>query len=304
MLAGVPEPVTVRVPAKINLALQVGQLRPDGYHDLATVFQAVSLYDEVTATPATGISVAVAGEGADTVPSGPENIAYRAAQALAADVDAPGGVALEIAKGIPVAGGMAGGSADAAGTLVACDALWGTNCDRGELTALAARLGSDVPFLLRGGTALGTSRGEILADVLARGTYHWVLALADGGLSTPEVYAAFDRLGSATGPGPDGVLAALRTGRAEDLAEVLVNDLQPAAISLRPSLSRVLDAGADIGALGGVVSGSGPTVALLASSAEHAAGLAAQLAGLGVCRTVRRAYGPVAGARVVDVTAR
>lgn len=292
----------MRVPAKINLALQVGPRRADGYHGLATVFQAVSLYDDVTATPATSFSVTVTGEGADQVPTGPENLAYRAAQLLSERADALGGVALDITKGIPVAGGMAGGSADAAAALVACDALWGSDSERSELAELAALLGSDVPFLLRGGTALGAGRGEVLSDVLARGTYHWVLAIADGGLSTPAVYAAFDELGARTGPGPELVLAALRSGRAEVLAQALNNDLQPAAISLRPSLRRVLEAGAEIGALAGIVSGSGPTTAFLAGDAQHATRLAAELSGLGVARAVRTAYGPVHGARITERT--
>lgn len=290
----------MRVPAKINLCLQVGERRPDGYHELATVFQAVSLYDDVTATPATGISVTVSGDSAGEVPTGPENLAYRAAQLLAGRAAALGGVALDIVKGIPVAGGMAGGSADAAAALVACDALWGSDRDRTELSELALMLGSDVPFLLRGGTALGTGRGEVLTDVLTRGTYHWVLALADGGLATPAVYQAFDELGGTTGPGPEPVLAALRSGRAENLADALTNDLQPAAISLRPTLRRVLDSGIEIGALAGIVSGSGPTIAFLARDAPHATRLAAELSGLGVARAVRKAHGPVHGARVTE----
>lgn len=292
--------MTVRVPAKVNLLLQVGPRRADGYHDLTTVYQAVSLYDEVTATPAASVTVAVAGDDVAAVPTGPDNLAHRAAELLARRAGAPGGVALEITKGIPVAGGMAGGSADAAAALVACEALWGTGCDRAQLTALAGELGSDVPFLLHGGTALGTGRGEVLTDVLARGTYHWVVALAEGGLSTPAVYAAFDDIGAKTGPGPEAVLAALRAGSATELAAALSNDLQPAALSLRPSLGRVLDAGAEIGALAGIVSGSGPTVVFLARDARHATGLAAELAGLGVARAVRRAYGPVPGARIVE----
>jgi 4-diphosphocytidyl-2-C-methyl-D-erythritol kinase len=279
----------------------VGERRADGYHELATIFQAVSLYDDVTATPATGISVTVSGDSASEVPTGAGNLAYRAAQLLAGRAGALGGVALDIVKGIPVAGGMAGGSADAAAALVACDALWGSDSDRSELSELALILGSDVPFLLRGGTALGTGRGEVLTDVLTRGTYHWVLALADGGLATPDVYGAFDALGGKTGPGPEPVLAALRSGRPEDLAEVLSNDLQAAAISLRPALRRVLDAGVDIGALAGVVSGSGPTIAFLARDAPHATRLAAELAGLGVARAVRKAHGPVHGARVTEL---
>ena len=301
MLAGVPEPVTVRAPAKINLMLQVGRRRSDGYHELATVFHALSLYDEVTATPATSLRISVAGEDADRVPADETNLAHRAAAALRAHAATAVAAALEIRKAIPVAGGMAGGSADAAAALVACDALWGTEVGREELSGLAAGLGSDVAFALRGGTALGTGRGEVLTDVLGRGSYHWVLALADGGgLSTPEVYATFDRLGIRSGPGPEAVLAALRADDVDALGAALHNDLQPAAVAMRPGLRKALEAAADIGAAGALVSGSGPSVALLARSRQHARDLAAELAGMGVCRAVRVARGPVAGARIVE----
>jgi len=300
----VPEPVTARVPAKLNLVLSVGPRRSDGYHELATVFQAVALYDEVTATPGTRLSVHVRGEGAGEVPAGPANLAHRAGMLLARHTGTAAGAVLDIVKAIPVAGGMAGGSADAAGALIALDALWGTGCERSELITLAARLGSDVPFALHGGTALGTGRGEVLTEVLARGSYHWVLALAGVGLATPPVYDAFDKLARSTrpGPGPEPVLAALRSGDAVALGAALHNDLQPAALSLRPALRRVLAAGAELGALGGVVSGSGPTVALLAADRAGAAELAAQLAGFGVCRAVRVAHGPVPGARIAAST--
>ncbi len=298
-LSGVPEPVTVRVHGKVNLALQVGARRADGFHELATVLQSVSLADEVTASPATGVGVVVHGEGAASVPTGPTNLAARAAVALAARAGVPADVHLEISKGIPVAGGMAGGSADAAAALVACDALWGTGCDRGELLALGASLGSDVPFCLHGGTQYGVGRGELLSDALARGTYHWVFAIAAEGLATPSVYAAFDDLGTHTGPPPDAVLAALRAGDAAALGAVLTNDLQPAALRLMPALRRTLDAGLDLGALGAVVSGSGPTVAMLCADRGQQSRLAAELAGLGLCRAVRAATGPAGGARIV-----
>jgi 4-diphosphocytidyl-2-C-methyl-D-erythritol kinase len=298
-LTGVPEPVTVRVHGKVNLALQVGARRDDGFHELATVLQSVSLADEVTAVPATGLGVVVRGEGAAEVPDGVDNLAARAAIALARRAGVRPDVRLEIAKGIPVAGGMAGGSADAAAALVACDALWQTDCDRAELMAIAATLGSDVPFCLRGGTQYGTGRGELLSDALARGTYFWVFALGAGGLSTPAVYAAFDELGAHTGPAPDAVLAALRAGDAVALGAALTNDLQPAALRLMPALRRTIAAGAELGALGTVVSGSGPTVAMLCADRAHQTSLAAALAGMGVCRAVRTAVGPAAGARLV-----
>lgn len=294
--------MTVRVPAKVNLALCVGPLRDDGFHELSTVFHAVSLYDDVVVEPAERLSVGVVGEGADDVPLDDRNLAVQAVRAVAALTGREPAVRLTIRKGIPVAGGMAGGSADAAGALVAVDALWDTGLDRETMLGLAAGLGSDVPFALQGGTALGAGRGEQLSPVLGRGTYHWVFALADGGLSTPAVYAALDAM-RAEQPQPeanlDGVLAALRSGDPVALGRTLCNDLQPAALRLRPQLGRVLEAGREVGAVGAVVSGSGPTVAFLTRSADDGVHVAAALAGMDVCRGIRRADGPVAGARIV-----
>lgn len=299
------ERVTVRAPAKVNLHLSVGRRRSDGFHDLTTVFHAVGLFDEVDAVHADALTVTVSGEGAATVPTDGENLAMRAAALLGMETGHQPAVALTIRKGIPVAGGCAGGSADAAAALLACDALWGTGLTRDDLGGLAARLGSDVPFALHGGTALGTGRGERLTPVLGHGSYSWVLALADGGLPTARVYAELDRQRD-TGPvgvvrDASAVLAALRRGDPVALGHVLGNDLQAAALALRPSLRQLLDTGRDLGALGGVVSGSGPTVAFLARNEEHAVALAAALAGQGVCRAVRRADGPAPGARVVEL---
>jgi 4-diphosphocytidyl-2-C-methyl-D-erythritol kinase len=300
-LVGVPEPVTVRVPAKLNLHLAVSDLRPDGFHDLVTVFHAVSLYDEVTATPARDLSMAITGEGADELPVDEGNIAWRAAMALARHTGVDPAVRLDIVKGIPVAGGLAGGSADAAATLVACDALWGTELGRPELLELAAELGSDVAFALTGGTALGTGRGEQLTPVLASGGWHWVLAIADGGLATPEVYAELDRMRAESddriGPADD-LINALRAHDPARLGRLLANDLGAPARRLRPLLTKTLQAGLDLGALGAVISGSGPTCAFLARSHDRAVRLAAALSGAGVCRTVRVAHGPVPGARI------
>ncbi|MFL6139570.1 MAG: 4-(cytidine 5'-diphospho)-2-C-methyl-D-erythritol kinase [Frankiaceae bacterium] len=298
------EAVTARVPAKINLYLGCGPRGADGYHELTTVYQAVSLYDEVTVAPAGGLAVSVRGDGAPEVPADADNLAARAAIALARRTGVHPAVHIAITKGIPVAGGMAGGSADAAAALVACDALWGTELDRAGLHEIAASLGSDVPFPLHGGTALGTGRGERLMPVLARGDYHWVVAIAEGGLSTPAVYAELDRRRAASvptvEPSADAVLAALRTADPIALGRALANDLQAAALALRPSLARTLDAGLDLGAVGAIVSGSGPTCAFLARDADAAVVLAAALSGAGVCRAVRRVHGPVAGARIID----
>ena len=292
----------MRVPAKVNLHLAVGPTRPDGFHELVTVFHAVALYDEITATPARDLSVGLRGEGAGELPGGPDNLAWRAAELLAERAGVAPTVRLDLAKGIPVAGGLAGGSADAAGTLVACDALWGTGLDRGELTELAAQLGSDVAFALTGGTALGTGRGERLNPVLATGRWHWVFAISGDGLPTPTVYAELDRIrliGDPPSAGePDRLINALRSHDPARLGTLLANDLQAAALSLRAELRRTLRVGLDLGALGGVVSGSGLTCALLARSREAALRLAASLAGAGVCRTVRVAHGPVPGARI------
>jgi 4-diphosphocytidyl-2-C-methyl-D-erythritol kinase len=297
--------VTVRVPAKVNLQLSVGPVRPDGFHELATVFQAVGLCDEVIARASDreGITLTLSGEGEGSLPLDEENLAYRAAALLADHVGIEPAVDLHIHKAIPIAGGMAGGSADAAGALLACDTLWRQSTPREELMALAAELGSDVPFALHGGTAIGTGRGEQLTPVLSRGSFHWVFAVAEAGLSTPAVYGECDRLrGGRKVPDPyvsDMLMQAVRAGDAVLLGKALHNDLQPAALSLRPALRQVLEVGEDFGALGGLVSGSGPTCAFVARDEEHSLDIAVALTASGVCRTVRRAQGPVVGARVI-----
>ena len=296
--------MTVRVPGKVNLFLAVGDERADGYHELTTVFHAVSLFDEVIVRTADTMSLTIRGEGAEALPADDRNLAWRAAELLAEHVGRAPDVAITIHKSIPVAGGMAGGSADAAAVLVGMNTLWEQGVPRRDLHALAAQLGSDVPFALHGGTALGTGRGEELATVLARSTFHWVLAFADGGLSTPAVFGEIDRLRAAGGPprleDPEPVLAALAAGDAAQLAPLLGNDLQPAALSLDPGLRRTLRAGKEAGALAGIVSGSGPTCAFLCASETSAVDVGTELAGAGVCRTVRVASGPVPGARVVS----
>ena len=296
--------MTVRAPAKVNLELRVGGPRADGYHELATVFHAVGLFDEVEALPADEITLTVEGHQAELVPLDGTNLALRAAVLVAERVGIDDGVHLHLRKGIPVAGGMAGGSADAAAALVACDALWRTGLSRDDLHVLAAELGSDVPFALLGGTAIGTGRGESLTPALARGEYHWVVALADHGLPTPEVYREIDRLRAGDEvPEPeisDALMQALRAGDAPALGEALANDLQLAAFSLDPALERTLAVGYQAGALGGVVSGSGPSVVFLTTGPEHALDVAVALTASGVAAGVRRAPGPVGGARIVE----
>jgi 4-diphosphocytidyl-2-C-methyl-D-erythritol kinase len=271
------------------------------------------LFDEVTVRPADRTSVTIAGEDAALVPADGSNLAWQAVVALAGRTgraDADAGVAIEISKRIPVAGGLAGGSADAAATLVACNELWRSGLPQRELATVAAGLGSDVPFGLLGGTAVGRGRGEQLTPALAAGTYHWALAFGLAGLSTAQVYATCDRLRAAraaAGNGPEvtepqlsnPLMTALRSGDPAAVGPLLSNDLQPAALSLQPELRRALATGREYGALGAIVSGSGPTCAFLATDAAHARELAVALTGAGVCRTAARASGPAPGAVVV-----
>jgi 4-diphosphocytidyl-2-C-methyl-D-erythritol kinase len=295
--------VTVRTPGKINLHLAVGDLLDNGYHELTTVFHAVSLVDEVTVRDADVLSLQITGEGGGQLPLDQRNLAWQAAELMAEHVGRAPDVSISIDKCIPVAGGMGGGSADAAAVLVALNSLWELGVARRDLHTLAAKLGSDVPFALHGGTALGTGRGEELATVLARNTFHWVLAFAEGGLSTPKVFRELDRLRKVGEPprlhDSESLVAALAAGDPEQLAPLLGNELQPAAVSLKPALRRVLRAGVEAGALAGIVSGSGPTCAFLCRSAPSAVDVGTELTGAGVCRTVRVASGPVHGARLV-----
>lgn len=293
-----PDRVVLRAPAKVNLALSVGPLRDDGFHELATVFCAVGLYDEVVLEPADELVVEVAGADAAAVPADASNLAARAVQLLAARTGRAPHVRVRLHKGIPVAGGCAGGSADAAAALVGADALWGTGLTGEEVSALAAELGSDVPFALQGGVALGTGRGERLEPVATLARFSVVLALAEGGLSTPAVYRELDRLREAGEAGRPTevapVLEALRDGDLPALAAGAANDLQAAAVSLRPDLADVLSA-----APAALVSGSGPTVAFLVADDNAAQALAAELLDRALCRAAAVAPAPVGGVEVV-----
>ena len=302
--------VTVRAPAKINLALAVGARGSDGYHPLTTVYQAVDLCDEIRAGPADdgAITLSVTYDGRAVtetaqIPLDEQNLAYRAAALLRERSGGDSGVTMAIRKAIPVSGGMAGGSSDAAAALVAADAVWGLGTPRSDLLALAAEIGSDVPFCLVGGTAMGTGRGDQVSPVLARGSYCWVLGLADRGLSTPEVYTEFDRLHEDDPPTetqiPPALLAALRAGDPAALGAVLSNDLTQATLSLRPELAETLAVGDECGALGAAISGSGPTAIFLAGDEEHALDIALALTGAGVCADVVQATGPAPGARII-----
>ncbi|WRZ92413.1 4-(cytidine 5'-diphospho)-2-C-methyl-D-erythritol kinase [Streptomyces sp. NBC_01007] len=297
------ETVTVRVPAKVNVQLAVGGARPDGFHGLANVFLAVGLYDEVTVTAADELRVTCAGPDAAQVPLDRTNLAARAAVELARRYGIDPAVHLHIDKDIPVAGGMAGGSADGAGALLACDALWGTNASRDELLDICAELGSDVPFSLVGGAALGIGRGEQLRVLEVGGTFHWVFAMAERGLSTPAVFREFDRMNEGVRvPEPvasQDLLDALAKGDAGALARTVSNDLQPAALSLFPALADTLAAGREAGALAALVSGSGPTTAFLAPDAGSAKTIAGALLASGTCRSARVTQSPAPGATVL-----
>jgi len=302
-------PANVRVPAKINLCLGVGPVRDDGYHPLATVYQAVDLHDEVRATPRDDDEITVtvhsdldARTEVAIVPENDDNLAVKAARLLRDRTGVTAGVDLAIRKVIPVAGGMAGGSADAAAALVACNEAWGTGLTRAALEVLAAQLGSDVPFLLHGGNAIGGGRGETVSPVLARGSYHWVFAMAHEGLSTRAVFAEFDRLNAgSTVADPtvtDALLAALRAGDPLALGNALSNDLTEAALSLRPELEDTLSIGIEAGALGAILSGSGPTAMFLATDEQHSLDIAFALSSASGCADVVQSRGPVPGARL------
>jgi len=298
--------VTVRVPAKVNLQLSVGPREADGFHNVVTVFQAISIYDDVKVTLAdakSGVSISITGDQTHGVPVDENNLALKAIALLAKEYDLDIDAHIEIKKSIPVAGGMAGGSADAAATIIAIDYLYSLGMNREEMSEIAAKLGSDVPFMLTGGTAIGTGHGDQLTSALSRGTYHWVLALSSVGLSTPAVYGECDRLRSESEisqPQTNELLMqALLAADSKSVGKNLVNDLQAAACSLRPALRLVLDVGQEYGALGALVSGSGPTVAFLVSDEEAALDLAVALTASGVVGSVARAYGPVAGAKVL-----
>ncbi|MDN5896723.1 MAG: 4-(cytidine 5'-diphospho)-2-C-methyl-D-erythritol kinase [Nocardioides sp.] len=295
--------VSVRAPAKINLHLGVGPVRPDGFHPLATAYQAISLFSTVTARPNAQWEITCEtrpGIDGGGVPLGASNLALRAARLLAdhAGVDRP--VSLHIDKGIPVAGGLAGGSADAAAALRACAALWELGLPDAELLTLAGRLGSDVPFALVGGSAAGLGRGELVEPLADNGRYDWVVLTFDEGLSTPAAYREFDALhAEAVVPEPEipsALLDALAAGSATALARVVGNDLQAASLRLRPALAEPLAAGVERGALAALLSGSGPTCLFLCSDSDHAESVAAGLTTYG---RVLHAHGPVTGATIL-----
>jgi 4-diphosphocytidyl-2-C-methyl-D-erythritol kinase len=302
----VTKSVTVRVPGKVNVYLGVGPREFSGYHELATIFQAVGIYDEVTVSVADSLTISGLGAFADRIPTDETNLAWKAAELVARACGEEPNVHIQIDKSIPIAAGMAGGSADAAATLVACDTYWNAGIPRDQLDAMAATLGSDVPFMLHGGCALGVGRGDVLSPVMIRGSFHWVFATFDEGLSTAQIYEKTDELRGlefeAEPEVPTELLSALARGDAPALGRLLHNDLQLAATTSRPQLGRVLEQGIDYGALGAIVSGSGPTCAFLVRDESSAIDLVVALKASGLVDDVLRTHGPVHGARVISTS--
>ena len=296
----------MRVPAKVNLQLAVGPREADGYHNLVSVFQAISIYDDVTISKSasgSGITIEITGDHTHGVPGNSTNLAVKAAQLIADEYDFAVDIHIAVNKSIPVAGGMAGGSADAAAVIVGLNELFDLEMSREEMLEFGSQLGSDVPFMITGGTAIGQGRGDQLTAALSRGTYHWVLALSTVGLSTPAVYQECDRLRAgldiAAPQTSDALMQSLLSADPKAVGLALQNDLQSAACSLRPALTLVLDVGEEYGALGAIVSGSGPTVAFLVGDEEQGLDLAVALTSSGVVGSVARAHGPVPGAKVI-----
>lgn len=297
--------IEIQVPAKVNLQLSVGPKESDGYHEIVTLFQAVSIYDTLRISASDQIEIQIKGDYANGVPVDKDNLVYKAVELMVEKFGIDKNLSIEIDKSIPVAGGMAGGSADAAATLLGIDGLYGLNLSKDELSEVARDLGSDVPFMLHGGTAVGRGRGDQITPALSRGNYHWVIAVSSAGLSTPAVYAECDRLRTGLDiKAPslnDELLQALLSGDANRVGKSLSNDLQAAACSIRPALRLILDMGQEYGALGGIVSGSGPSVAFLVADEDHSLDLAVALTSSGVVGSVARAQGPVHGAKVMSV---
>ena len=297
--------VEVQAPAKVNLQLSVGPKEADGYHQVVTVFQAVSLMDVLKISESDQFAISIKGDYTTGVPLDQSNLVFKAVQLMSEKFDTSTKLDVEINKSIPVAGGMAGGSADAAATLLGIDQLYGLGLTKDELGEVARNLGSDVPFMLHGGTAVGRGHGDEITRALSRGTYHWVIAVSSSGLSTPAVYGECDRLRTGLDiKAPslnDELLQSLLSGDSVRVGKSLNNDLQAAACSLRPALRLILDTGNEYGALGGIVSGSGPSVAFLVADEDHSLDLAVALTSSGVVGSVARAQGPVPGAKVISV---
>lgn len=286
-----PPIVVASSPGKVNVYFAVGAFLKDGFHDVASCYQALSLRERVLVELTGSFSIDFAGpfeaESQLLVPRGSTNLVYQAGEQLKALGSSLGSdkVSFLIHKSVPIAGGMAGGSADAAAALVALNSLFGSGLED-QLPEAAANLGSDVPFSLMGGTAIGVGRGEVLTKVQDGPALHWVMTPNPAGLSTPQVYRQLDVMrvnqgidvSSLEAPQvPEELLEALASGDVVEVAKLMHNDLEIAAVAMLPELADTLEAGRKAGSLRSMVSGSGPTIAHLAKNAIHAEQIATRL---------------------------
>ena len=293
---GTRSSVVASSPAKVNVYFAVGSFLKDGFHEVASCYQALSLREVLSVELEGKFSISFAGPFAESskqlVPTDATNLVYKAGIALQKLSPAvrPELVGFTIHKSVPIAGGMAGGSADGAAALVALNQLFSAGLED-KLSNAAAKLGSDVPFSLQGGTAIGTGRGENLSKIETAAVLHWVMTPSQVGLSTPDVYRKLDILRTEEGVDvstleipevPSELVAALVAGDAMEVANYMHNDLEIAALALRPELAETIEAGRKAGALKSMVSGSGPTIAHLAKDRIHAEQIANRLAGAGL----------------------
>jgi 4-diphosphocytidyl-2-C-methyl-D-erythritol kinase len=261
-----------RAAAKVNLGLYVGPLRDDGrYHEVVSVLQSIAVWDEleVEVVPE-GLGLEVEGEG---LPPDETNLVLVAARELARRSRDLPGARFRLRKGIPISAGLGGGSADGAAALIALDRLWGLHLPSVNLHAMAAEVGSDVPFCVAGGTGVATGRGDKVREVPSRGTTWWVVGIDHERLATEDVYHHFDELDLGVALDdrwPTELLDALAAGDVQRLAASLYNDLEPAAFDLLPALAKSKQRLLDAGALGAVMSGSGPTMLGLCEDEDHA----------------------------------
>lgn len=274
----------LRTNSKINLYLRVVAGRADGYHEIETIYHSVGLSDDIEITPADQgvieVEMVLAEGLRGELPEPRRNLVHRAAELLAASGTVPGGVHVKIVKRIPIASGLGGGSGNAAGALVALAEHWKLEHTPDSLIELAAQLGSDVPYCIKGGTALASGRGENLTYLTASISAWFVLGISSRGLPTSEVYAAWDEIRTRSAEGPASMTVALGAGDVEEVAGLLRNDLEPAAFHLRPELAEHKGALLRAGALGALVSGSGPTLLGIARTEEDARAIAEKVRGI------------------------
>lgn len=268
--------LTVLSPAKLNLVLDVIKKRPDGFHELRTIFERISLADRITLTRNKSGKIRIQCAHPH-VPRGPRNLVYKAAMMLARDFSISEGLDINIIKNIPVAAGLAGGSSNGAAVLSGLNRLWQLGLDNAQLVKYAARLGSDVAFFLYDTSyALGTGRGELIRPLGIRTKLWHLLVTPRVKMHTAEVFARLKLNLTNKKDNVNILLPFLRKGDLMRLAGALSNDLEPAILSLRPDFIHLKKKLIDAGAIGACFSGSGPSVLALAKSHKHALSLRAQ----------------------------